>query len=202
MSKYIQEEESQAKTRDVALFAASENMKSIMNTSQSMIRGRSVDNKLNNSLCMSDGGYLFRTNNEDASTLSVLNEMRSIPTIYANRSVAGLGGMLQFGYSHKYNERKHYKEIIKPIIKANTSFSRTGYQGSVRALSLSLNDADTSSFFQVKTLTPMKSKQGKRTHRMFINRLAQQQEEKLNMNYTQSQLDEIRKIHKNYASLH
>lgn len=58
---------------------------------------------------MSDGGYLFKTGQDDVSTVSVLNEMRSIPTIYSNKNVANLGGILQFGYSHKFQERKHYK---------------------------------------------------------------------------------------------
>ena len=89
----------------------------IVQTSQSVGRGMSSDGRLNSTLCMSEGGFLFRAKREETSTISVLNEMRSIPTIYSNKSVSGLGGILQFGYSHKYQEKKHYKEIIKPNIK-------------------------------------------------------------------------------------
>lgn len=200
---YIREEESKERDRDIALFGASENIKSIVHNNLSVGRGLSADGRLNNSLCMSDGGFLFRTNHDDTSTISVLNEMRSIPTIYSNKNVSGLGNILQFGYAHKYHERKHYKEIIKPTI-SNLNKANTTFFGSGKALSLSINDGDTSSLFQAKVLTPVKSSHGIRTHRMFTNRLTTKAAEVKNLppqqepeftNYTREQLDEIKKIH-------
>lgn len=117
LSGYINEKDETDRKRDIALFDASENIKNIVQTSHSVGRGMSFDGRLNSTLCMSDGGYLFRSRREETSTISVLNEMRSIPTIYSNKNVSGLGGILQFGYSHKYQEKKHYKDIIKPTIK-------------------------------------------------------------------------------------
>ena len=101
----------------------------------------SLDGRLNNSIWMSDGGFLFKNKANETSTISVLNEMRSIPTIYSNKNVVGLGGILQFGYSHRHQEKKHYKDIIKPTINKIRE-SNTSYQGSVRALSLSNQDID------------------------------------------------------------
>ena len=116
LNGYIQDERIKGRAKDIALFSASENIKTVVN-SHSILRGNSMDSKLNQSLCMSDGGFMFRTKDDETSTISVLNEMRSIPTIYSNKNLSGLGGILQFGYSHKYHERKHYKDIIKPTMK-------------------------------------------------------------------------------------
>jgi hypothetical protein len=159
---------------------------------------------------MSDGGFLCRTIDDETSTISVLNEMRSIPTIYSNKNVAGLGGILQFGYSHKYHERKHYKEVIKPTIR-NLNRPNTTFFGSSKALSLSINDDGDRSVFQAKVLTPVKSMHGLKSQRIFTNRLRskvvnlknspqQMQEPELNQ-YTPAQLDEIRKIHELHFKL-
>jgi hypothetical protein len=207
---YIKEEDSQSRTRDIAMFAASENIKSVIQSCHSVGRGLSADSRFNNSLWMSDGGFLCRTIDDETSTISVLNEMRSIPTIYSNKNVAGLGGILQFGYSHKYHERKHYKEVIKPTIR-NLNRPNTTFFGSSKALSLSINDDGDRSVFQAKVLTPVKSMHGLKSQRIFTNRLRskvvdlknspqQMQEPELNQ-YTPAQLDEIRKIHELHFKL-
>ena len=171
LSGYINEKDETDRKRDIALFDASENIQNIVQTSHSVGRGMSFDGRLNSTLWMSDGGFLFRTKRVETSTISVLNEMRSIPTIYSNKSVSGLGGILQFGYAHKYQEKKHYNDIIKPTIK-NIREWNTSFNGSAKALSLSIQDAaDTSSFFQSKILTPIKSGQGMNTSRFFSNKL-------------------------------
>lgn len=206
LAGYIKEDDSTSRTRDIALFSASENIKSVIQGSHSVGRGGSVDGRMNNSLCMSDGGFLLRTNDDETSTISVLNEMRSIPTIYANKNVSNLGGILQFGYSHKYHEKKHYKDIIKPTIK-NINKTNTTFFGSSKALSLSIHEGESSSLFQAKVLTPMKSKNGLKSQRLFTNRLTSkaeqvknspkktQEEEAEFTSYTPEQLAEIRKIH-------
>lgn len=209
---YIKEDTEENRARDIALFRASENVKSVAN-SHSMLRGHSMDSRLNQSLCMSDGGFLYRTKDDETSTISVLNEIRSIPTIYANKNVSDLGGVLQFGYSHKYHEKKHYKEIIKPTMR-NIGLSNASMYGSGRALSLSIQDAgDTSaSIFQAKILSPIKNKDGLKTHRLLTNKLnsivanktenfdGEQGTNKLN-NYTTKELDEIRKVHEMHFKL-
>lgn len=110
-----------------------------MQSTKSEGRGYSVDYRLNDSLCMSDGGFLNRTKNDETSTISVLNEMRSVPTIYANKNVSGLGSILKFGYAHKHQEKKHYKDIIKPTINTLKQ-SNTSFYGSSKALSVSIQD--------------------------------------------------------------
>jgi hypothetical protein len=208
VSGIIKEVDKGSRTRDIALFSASENIQNVVQTSHSLGRGLSADGRFNNSLCMSDGGFLYRNHDDETSTISVLNEMRSIPTIYANKNLKGLGGILQFGYSHKYHEKKHYHDIIKPTIK-NINKANTTFFGSGRALSLSLNEGDTSSMFQSKILTPIKSSKGMRTHRMFTNNLATKAAEVQNSprkveafespeessNFTAEQLEKIKKIH-------
>jgi len=157
---------------------------------------------------MSDGGFLFRNNNDETSTISVLNEMRSIPTIYANKNVTHLGGILQFGYSHKFQEKKHYHDIIKPTL-VNLRQSQTSFHGSSKALSLSIQDGETSSLFQSKLLSPIKSHRDMKSHRLFTNKLAAKAnevkpaefKEPETSGYTTDQLDEIRKIHELHFKL-
>ena len=110
ISGYINEKDATDRKRDIALFDASENIQNIVQTSHSVGRGVSFDGRLNSTLWMSDGGFLFRSKREETSTISVLNEMRSIPTIYSNKNVSGLGGILQFGYAHTIKS-----QIIKQI---------------------------------------------------------------------------------------
>lgn len=105
LSNYINEKEVTARRRDIALFGASENIQNFVKTSRSAGRCISYDGRINNSLCMSEGGFLHRNNRDETSSISLLNEMRSIPTIYSNRTVAGLGSILKFGYSHRYYEK-------------------------------------------------------------------------------------------------
>lgn len=208
VSNIINEDDKGSRSRDIAMFNASENIKSVVQY-QSMGRGLSADGRFNNSLCMSDGGFLHRAENDETSTISVLNEMRSIPTIYANKNVKNLGGILQFGYSHRYQERKHYKEIIQPTIR-NLNRANTTFLGSSKGLSLSLNDS--AQMFQSKVLTPIKSSHGLRTQRLFANNLTKKVEEVKNSprkasqepeftNYSSEQLEEIKKIHEIHFKL-
>jgi hypothetical protein len=208
VSGMINEEDLGSRSRDIALFNASENIKNVVQY-KSVGRGLSADGRFNNSISMSDGGFLLRADNDETSTISVLNEMRSIPTIYANKNVKSLGGILQFGYSHKYHEKKHYKEIIQPTIRSNNK-ANTTFFGSSKGLSLSLNES--TNMFQSKVLTPVKSSQGNTTQRLFKNNLASKAEEIKNpsggvdqepefTNYTPEQLEEIRKIHEIHFKL-
>lgn len=211
LNGYIKEKGSLSRERDVAMFSASENIKGVMRSSQSVGRGFSADGRFDNSLCMSDGGFLYRTNDDETSTISVLNEMRSIPTIYSNKNVSGLNGILQFGYSHKYHEKKHYKDIIKPTIK-NLNKANTTFFGSSKALSLSINEnADNASSFQAKILTPAKSMHGMKSQRIFTNRLTSKVADMKNSprnqdpselkQYSPEQLAEIKKIHEIHFKL-
>lgn len=208
VSEIINEDDKGSRSRDIAMFNASENIKSVVQY-QSMGRGLSADGRFNNSLCMSDGGFLHRAENDETSTISVLNEMRSIPTIYANKNVKSLGGILQFGYSHRYQERKHYKEIIQPTIR-NLNRANTTFLGSTKGLSLSLNES--THMFKSKVLTPIKSSHGLRTQRLFSNNMTKKAEEIKNSprkltqepeftNYSSEQLDEIKKIHEIHFKL-
>ena len=84
--------------------------------------------------------------------------------------------------------------------------------GSGRALSVSIQDSDTSSLFQSRILSPIKSKDGLRTHRMLTNKLTsmvanktdnfdkEQGTNNLN-NYTTEQLEQIKKIHEIHFNL-
>lgn len=209
LAGYIKENDAEDKNRNVALFSASENIKGLVQSRQSIGRGMSLDSRLNSSIWMSDGGFLFKTKANETTTVSVLNEMRSIPTIYSNKNASGLGGILQFGYSHKYHEKKHYTDIIKPMVK-NIRESNTSYKGSVKALSLSNQDLEGSSYFQSKFITPLKSNQGIKTHRQNnkniegLNEAKDQQpkeQEDQNNRITTDKLEEIRKIHEIHFKL-
>ncbi|CAI2379575.1 unnamed protein product [Moneuplotes crassus] len=205
VSGAIKEKDHKSRERDIALFSASENIRGAIQSSQSVSRGLSADGRFNNSLSMSDGGFLFRTDDDEASTISVLNEMRSVPTIYSNKNVAGLGGILQFGYSHKFHAEKHYKNIIKPTVKSINKANTTFYGSCGRALSLSINQADTSNVFKAKILTPIKSSNGLKTQRLFTNNLASKAKEVAHAhespnkgeltNFSSEELEKIKKIH-------
>lgn len=158
---------------------------------------------------MSDGGFLFKTKDNDTTTISVLNEMRSIPTIYSNKNASGLGGILQFGYSHKFHEKKHYNNIIKPMVK-NIHDSNTSFKGSIKELSLSNQDFESSNYFQPKIMTPLKSSQGTKTLNFFKKnvdissetkgkKIAGQEDQSDRI--TTDKLEEIRKIHEIHFKL-
>jgi len=211
VSGCIREKNLNSRQRNIALFSASENIKGFVQSSLSVGRGLSADGRFNNSMWMSDGGFLFRTEEDETSTISVLNEMRSIPTIYSNKNLSGLGGILQFGYSHKYHERKHLKDIINPTIKSLNQANSTFLGSCGKGISLNITEGDNSSVFQSKILTPIKSSHGLRTHRLFTNNLATKAEqikrspmkfqEQESTNFTPEQLEKIKKIHEVHFKL-
>ena len=51
----------------------------------------------------------------DISSISLINENRTLPTIYANRDTKSLGRVLNYGYTHRYLERKLIKDVVQPV---------------------------------------------------------------------------------------
>ena len=112
---YIRSEsQGSVKKRDEAIFNHSENMGSIMRYSSNS-RSNSFDcmvlhglqansfGMFNTSFTGSEGGFWSVNGDKlNTSNISLLNEGRHAPTIYANKDCKSLGNMLNYGYSHRF----------------------------------------------------------------------------------------------------
>jgi len=150
---------------------------------------------------MSDGGYLIKDKNDNITSVSVLNGMRSIPTIYSNKNATGLNSVLKFGYTHRYQEKNHYKTVVKPIQKINQNSRKKLLFSPVHTVRLSFYDNNPSSFLNSKMLTPERNnkKRALSINSAKFSVLKEDRDKKLH--YTPNQIKEIKLIHSKHLRL-